>query len=201
MNRMRFKLAGSSRELVHQAIELIEDGWLQEQERRVAERSAVMLDYPTPGWLRPHPQRDLAARIAGQMAASTSLRVGYLPVGECAAHAMARICLRTAAVNPTVLVERDLSAATPEAQRLTRVAAGLAHSALTLHDRALVAKEARVQTREFIEQAGLQVIVIDEPDLPALRNEGLLPELDRWRIRMEFREAVRGTNVMMILPG
>lgn len=32
MNRMRFKLAGSSRELVHQAIELIEDGWLQEQD-------------------------------------------------------------------------------------------------------------------------------------------------------------------------
>lgn len=201
MNRMRFKLASSPRELVHQAIELIEDGWQREQERRVAERSAVMLDYPTPGWLRPHPQRDLAARITGQLAASTSLRVGYLPVGECAAHAMARICLRTAAVNPTVLVERDLSTATAEAQRLVTAAARLALSALTLHDRALVAKEARAQTKEFIEQAGLQVIIIDEPDLPALRNDGLLPELDRWRTRMEFREAVRGTNVMMILPG
>ena len=201
MNRMRFKLASSPRELVHQAIELIEDGWQREQERRVAERSAVMLDYPTPGWLRPHPQRDLAARVAGELAASTSLRVGYLPVGECAAHAMARICLRTAAVNPTVLVERDLSTATAEAQRLVTAAARLALSALTLHDRALVAKEARAQTKEFIEQAGLQVIVIDEPDLPGLRDDGLLPELNRWRIRMEFREAVRGTNVMMILPG
>ena len=201
MNRMRFKLASSPRELVHQAIELIEDGWQREQERRVAERAAVMLDYPMPGWLRPHPQRDLAARIAGLLAASTSQRVGYLPVGECAAHAMARICLRTAEVNPTVLVERDLSTATAEAQRLVRAAARLALSKLVLHDRALVAKDARAQTKEFIEQAELQVIVIDEPDLPALRDDGLLPELDRWRTRMEFREAVRGTNVMMILPG
>lgn len=114
---------------------------------------------------------------------------------------MARICLRTAAINPTVLVERDLSSATVEAQRLVTAAARLALSNLALHDRALVAKDARAQTKEFIKQAGLQVIVIDEPDLPALRNDGLLPELDRWRIRMEFREAVRGTNVMKILPG
>lgn len=198
---MRFKLAPSPRELVRQAIELIEDGWQREQERRAAERSAVMMDWLTPSWLLPHPQRDLAARIAGQLAGYASLRVGYLPVGECAAHAMARICLCTAAVNPTVLVERDLSTATAEAQRLVKAAARLALSNLALHDRALVAKDARAQTKEFIEQAGLQVIVIDEPDLPALRNDGLLPELDRWRIRMEFREAVRGTNVMMILPG
>lgn len=65
----------------------------------------------------------------------------------------------------------------------------------------LVPKEARAQAKEFIEQAGLQVIVVDEPDAPALRNDGLLPEIDRWRVRMEFREAVRGTNVTMILPG
>jgi len=198
---MRFKLAPSPRELAHQAIGLIEDCWQREQERRAAERSAVMMDWLTPGWLLPHPQRDLAARIAGQLAGYASLRVGYLPVGECAAHAMARICLRTAAVNPTVLVERDLSTATAEAQRLVKAAARLALSNLALHDRALVAKDVRAQTKEFIEQAGLQVIVVDEPDLPALRNDGLLPELDRWRIRMEFREAVRGTNVMMILPG
>lgn len=201
MNRMRFKLANSPRELVHQAIQLIEDCWQREQERRKLERSAVMQDYPTPGWLRPHPQRDLAARIAGQLTANRSLRVGYLAVGECAAHAMARICLRTAAVNPTVLVERELSTSTSEAQRLVSAAARLALSKLVLHDRAVVAKEARAQTQAFIEQAELQAIVIDEPDLPGLRDDGLLPELDRWRVRMEFREAVRGTNVMMILPG
>lgn len=201
MNRMRYKLAGSPRELVRQAVELIEDCWLKEEQRRVAERSAVMLDYPMPGWLRPHPQRDLAARIAGQLAANRSLRLGYLAVGECAAHAMARICLRTAAVSPTVLVEQDLSASTSEAQRLVNAAARLALSNLALHDRALVAKDARAQTKDFIEQAGLQVIIIDEPDALALRNDDLLPELDRWRTRMDFREAVRGTNVMMILPG
>lgn len=198
---MRLKLATSPRELVRQAIELIEECWLKEQERREVERSAVVLDFPAPVWLRPHPQRDLAARIAGQLAASSSLRVGYLSVGECAAHAMARICLRTAAVSHTVLVERDVSKATEEAQRLVRAAARLALSDLVLHERALVPKEAWAQAREFIEQAGLQVIVVDEPDAPAMRNDGLLPEIDRWRVRMEFREAVRGTSVMMILPG
>ena len=39
------------------------------------------------------------------------------------------------------------------------------------------------------------------PDVETLSDSSLLPELESWRIRMEFREAVRGTNVMMILPG
>lgn len=40
-----------------------------------------------------------------------------------------------------------------------------------------------------------------DPDVEALSDPSLLPDLGSWRIRIEFREAVRGTNVMMILPG
>jgi hypothetical protein len=84
---------------------------------------------------------------------------------------------------------------------LVNAGARLALTNLGLHDLARVAKDARAQTREFIEQAELQVIVIDEPDAPALRDDSLLPELDSWRTQTEFRDAVRGTNGVMILPG
>ena len=52
-----------------------------------------------------------------------------------------------------------------------------------------------------LHQAGLQALVVDEPNASTLRNPKLLPDVDHWRVRMEFREAVRGTDVMMVLPG
>lgn len=199
MQTTRHSLGRSAKPLVQEAIRQIEEVLVNHQARRATNRNAVELDYPTPGWLRPHPQRDLAARIAGALTRWRSLRVGYLAVGECAAHAMVRICLQAGGISRAALEDRDLTQ--EETQRLVRAAGALACSNLVLHEQAIRPKEAREQTKEFIEQAGLQVIVVDEPDVPALRNPKLLSEVDRWRVRMEFREAVRRTNVAMFLPG
>lgn len=196
---MRFKLTSPLKPLVRQAICQIEEAMLKHQARREANRQAVELDYPRPGWLQPHLQRDLAARLAGALALRKSLRVGYLAVGECAAHAMVRICLQTGGISRSTLEDRDLTK--EESQRLVRTAADLTYSNLMLHEQAVNRNEVRAQTKGFIEQAGLQAIVVDEPDVPTLQNPRLSREMDRWRIRMEFREAVRGTKVAMFLPG
>lgn len=196
---MRFKLASSLKPMLCQVIDQIEEVLLNHQARREANRHGVELDYPTPGWLQPHPQRDLAARITGMLATRSSWRVGYVTVGECAGHALARICMQTGGISRSALEERGLTK--EESQRLVMAAANLACSRLVLHERAIRREEARAQIKEFIEQAGLQAILIDEPDVLTLRNPRLSRELDHWRVRMEFREAVRGTNVMMILPG
>jgi hypothetical protein len=196
---MRFKLTSSLRPLILQAMCRIEETMLDHQARRETSQQAVEVDCPTPGWLQPHPQRDLAARLAGALALRNSLRVGYLAVGECAFHALVRICLQTGGISRSALEDRGLTK--EESQRLVGKVAKLALSKLVLHERAVYRDEVRIQTKEFIKEANLEVIIVDEPDVPTLRDLKLSRELDHWRVRMEFREAVRGTNVMMILPG
>ena len=191
--------AHSARPLAQTAIERIEAVRRQHQARRAWSRDAVAVDCPTPGWLMPHPQRDLAARIAGALVLRWSVRLGYLALGECATHAMIRICLQTGDISRTALEERDLTEA--ECRRLVRVSGRLACSNLVFLEREFHPQQIRVQASDFIQQARLQVLVVDEPDVPTLRNPQLLPAADQWRIRMEFREAVRGTNVALFLPG
>ena len=151
MNRMRFKLASSLRPLIHQAMCQIDEALLNHQARREASRQAVELDCATPGWLQPHPQRDLAARLAGALALRNSLRVGYLALGECAAHAMVRICLQTGGISRSALEDRELSK--EETQRLVLRATDLAYSKLMLHEQAVNRNEVRAQTKEFIKEA------------------------------------------------
>ena len=107
---MRFKLASSLRPLIHQAMCQIDEALLNHQARREASRQAVELDCATPSWLQPHPQRDLAARLAGALALRNSLRVGYPAVGECAFHALVRICLQTGGISRSALEDRVLPA-------------------------------------------------------------------------------------------
>ena len=85
--------------------------------------------------------------------------------------------------------------------RLTSAAANIACSGLVFSDQDVPKKKIKQATRQFIEDSQLEFLVVDDPDVETLRNPGLLPEQEHWRIRMEFREAVRGASVMMILPG
>jgi len=43
--------------------------------------------------------------------------------------------------------------------------------------------------------------VVDDPDVPTLKSDSLPTEQEHWRIRMEFREAVRRSRVELYLPG
>ncbi len=85
--------------------------------------------------------------------------------------------------------------------RLTSAAGRIACSQLTFSDQDVPKRKIQQATRQFIEDSQLEFLVVDDPDVETLKNPELLPEQEHWRIRMEFREAVRGTNVMMILPG
>lgn len=55
--------------------------------------------------------------------------------------------------------------------------------------------------RRLIEDSQLDCLVVDDPDVPTLKSAGLPTEQERWRIRMEFRESVRGSRVELYLPG
>lgn len=133
------------------------------------------------------------------MALRTTSRVGYLAVGECAIHAVARMWLLVAGIKASSVATGKL--AKDDFPRLTSVAAKIACSGLVFSDQDVTKKKIQQATRQFIEDSQLEFLVIDDPDVETLRNPELLPEQEHRRIRMEFREAVRGTSVMMILPG
>ena len=126
-------------------------------------------------------------------------KVGYLAAGECAVHAMARIWLLLADANREAIASRGVEK--DEFPPLIKAAEALRDSSLVVSDQDLLGGEITMATRRFIEQSQLQIVVVDDPDVETLRDPNLLPELENWRIRMELREAVRGTNVTMILPG
>jgi hypothetical protein len=192
----------TAKELVFQAVALMEEYLANRPKEPVASayRSAVLLSLPLPPvWLTPHVHRDEAARVAVNQLLNSKDKVGYLAAGECAVHAMTRIWLLLAGANLEAIASRGVEK--DEFPPLIKAAEALKDSSLVVSDQDLSGGEITMATRRFIEQSQLQVLVIDEPDAPTLRDNGLLPELDRWRTRMEFREAVRGTNVMMILPG
>ena len=191
------------RPLVLQAADLIEGFHTRSSARRSATRSRWLPPAPavitTPSWLKPNANCDLAARVASGLALRTNSRVGYLAVGECAIHAVARMWLLVAGIKASSVATGKL--AKDDFPRLTRAAGRIACSQLTFSDQDVPKKKIQQATRKFIEDSQLEFLVVDDPDVETLRNPKLLPEQEHWRIRMEFREAVRGTNVMMILPG
>ena len=153
----------------------------------------------TPSWLKPIANRDLAARVAFGLALKTKAKVGYLAVGECSLHALMRMWLLAAGVEASRILRGDVEE--KDFPRLTSAAGKIACSGLTFSDQDVPKKKIQQATRKFIENSQLEFLVVDDPDVETLRNPELLPEQEHWRIRMEFREAVRGTSVMMILPG
>lgn len=154
---------------------------------------------PAPSWLKPNANRDLAARAAFSLARRTRARVGYLAVGECALHALMRMWLLVAGVKAGKVLRGDIEE--KDFPRLTSAAGRIAGSKLIFSDQDVPKKKIAKTTRKFIEDSQLEFLVVDDPDVETLRNPKLLPEQEHWRIRMEFREAVRGTRVMLILPG
>lgn len=154
---------------------------------------------PTPSWLKPNANRDLAARAAFSLALKTRAKGGYLAVGEPALHAVMRMWLLVAGAKACKVLRGDIEE--KDFPRLTYAAGRIASSGLVFSDQDVPKKKIRQATRKFIEDSQLEFLVVDDPDVETLRNPELLPEQEHWRIRMEFREAVRGTNVMMILPG
>ena len=133
------------------------------------------------------------------MALRTNSRVGYLAVGECAIHAVARMWLLVAGIKASSVATGKL--AIDDFPRLSMVGGKLSVTSLMFSDRDVPRRKIKHATRQFIEDSQLEFLVVDDPDVETLRNPELRPEQEHWRIRMEFREAVRGTNVMMILPG
>ena len=188
---------------MHQAISLVEELHSNRNERHPQKRSRWLpLDLEpttTPIWLKPNANRDLAARVAFGLALKTKSKVGYLAVGECALHALMRMWLLVAGVEASRILRGDVEE--KDFPRLTRAAGRIACSKLTFSDQDVPKKKIQQATRKFIEDCQLEFLVVDDPDVETLRNPKLRPEQEHWRIRMEFREAVRGTSVMMILPG
>lgn len=152
-----------------------------------------------PSWLKPNANRDLATRAAFSLALKTRTRGGYLAVGEPALHAVMRMWLQVAGVKAGKVLRGEI--AEKDFPRMTYAAGRIASSGLVFSDQDVTKKNIRLATREFIEEGQLEFVVVDDPDVETLRGLGMLPEQEHWRIRMEFREAVRGTEVMMILPG
>ena len=188
---------------MHQAISLVEELHANRNEQRPLKRSRWLPLDPepttTPSWLKTSANRDLAARVAFGLALKTKTKVGYLAVGECALHALMRMWLLVAGAKPGKVLRGDIEE--KDFPRLTSAAATIACSSLVFSDQDVPKKKIRQATRKFIEDSQLEFLVVDDPDVETLRNPELLPEQEHWRIRMEFREAVRGTNVVMILPG
>lgn len=114
-------------------------------------------------------------------------------------HALTRMWLLVAGVEASRILRGDVQE--EDFPRLTAVAGRIGCSQLTFSDQDVPKKKIRQATRKFIEDSQLEFLVVDDPDVETLRNPALLPEQEHWRIRMEFREAVRGTSVLMILPG
>ena len=152
-----------------------------------------------PTWLVPHANRDLAAALAFRMAMRSEGRVGYLALGESACSALVRIWLLAAGVDRSQL---ELGSLPGQAFiLLVRVMVKISKSPLVILDRDVPKKRIRKTTQTLIADYELKSLVVDDPDVRELRSEATTPEMDRWRVRMEFREAVRGTNVCLMLPG
>ena len=188
---------------MHKAISLVEEFHANRSGRLPPKRSRWLPPDPgpttTPSWLKSNANRDLAARAAFGLALRTKAKVGYLALGECSLHALMRMWLLVAGVEAGRILRGDVEE--KDFPRLTRAAGRIACSKLTFSDQDVPKKKIQQATRQFIEDSQLEFLVVDDPDVETLRNQKLLPEQEHWRIRMEFREAVRGTNVMMILPG
>jgi len=182
---------------------LVEEFHGNRSERRPPKRSRWLSPGPepttTPSWLKPNANRDLAARVAFGLALKTKTKVGYLAVGECALHALMRMWLLVAGVEASRILSCEVEE--EDFPRLTSVVGRIASTYLIFSDQDVPKKKIQQATRQFIEDSQLEFLVVDDPDVETLRNPNLRPEQEHWRIRMEFREAVRGTNVMMILPG
>ena len=190
----------SLKPLLVQAVGLVEEFHVNKPAQAQSTRSGWQLEATVgTSWLKHSDSRDLAARVALGLALKTKATVGYLAVGECALHAMMRIWLLAAGVDASRVLAGEI--AEEEFPRLTMAAERIANARLVLSDRDVPKKKIQQATRQFIEDSQLEYLVVDEPDVETLRDPTLFPEQEHWRIRMEFREAVRGTNVMMILPG
>lgn len=193
----------SLKSLLHQAISLVEEfhrvsnGFHPIHASRWQPLDAE--NSGRPGWFRPNANCDLAARAALSLARKTRAKVGYLAVGECAVHAVARLSFLFAKVDASKVPSGELEE--EDFPRLTSAVGRIAGSTMVFHDCAVSASRIRQTTRRFAEERELDFIVVDDPDATVLRNTKLSKDLDRWRVRMEFREAMRGTKVMMILPG
>ena len=187
--------------LIHQAINLVEKFHANRTRNPRPDRLGYLSqghDHPPPpSWLKPNANRDLAARAAYSLARKTRTKGGYLAVGESALDAVIRMWLLVAGVKAGKVLRGDIEE--KDFPRLTYAAGRIAGTGLVFSDQDVPREEIAQATRQFIEDGQLDFLVVDDPDVETLRNPELRPE--HWRIRMEFREAVRGTKVMMILPG
>ncbi len=193
----------SLKPLLHQAIRMVEEFHANRTENPQPDRMRFLhLDQeqsPPPNWLKPNANRDLAVRAAFSLARKTRTKGGYLAVGEPALHAVMRMWLLVAGVKAGKVLRGDIEE--KDFPRLTAAAGQIAGTGLLFSNQDVPRKKIAQTTRKFIEESQLEFLVVDDPDVETLSDPRLLPELERWRIRMEFREAVRGTKVMMILPG
>lgn len=196
-------LPHSTRSLVHQAISLVEEFHSvragPNQHRAGSGVAVSPEEHLTLGWLKPNANCDLAARVAWELVRTGKGRIGYLALSEPAVHAVARVLFSMAKVNADKVPVGGL--AEMDFPRITAAAGKLAFSPLLFSDCDVPVNRIQETTRRFIEHSELDCLVVDDPDVPTLKSEGLPAEQEHWRIRMEFREAVRGSRVELYLPG
>lgn len=197
-------LPHSTRSLVHQVISLIEEFHTVRaggsQPRACPDMAVSPQEHVVKlGWPKPNANRDLAARVARELVRHGKGRVGYLALGETAVHAVARVLFQIAEVDPSKVPTGDL--AETDFPGITAAAGKLAFRPLIFSDCDVPASRIQEATRRFVEHSQLDCLVVDDPDVPTLKRVGLPPEQEHWRIRMEFREAVRGSRVELYLPG
>lgn len=189
--------------LVLQAVSVVEDLYSSRGRKSPATTHRCLPpkqeDRPVPNWLKPNANRDLAVRAALGLALKTRVKGGYLALGEPALQAVMRMWLMDSGVKPEKALRGEIEE--KDFPRLTAAAGRIACSKLVFSNQDVPKHRITQTTRQFIEDSQLEFLVVDDPDVETLSDSSLLPELESWRIRMEFREAVRGTNVMMILPG
>ena len=189
--------------LIHRAVSLLEELHLWGHTGRTGGPSRWLplnqVSGQPPSWLVAHGNRDLAARVAFGLARKTSSKVGYLAVGECAIHAVMRMWLLMAGVEAAKVQAGELEDA--EFVPLVVVAGKIAKSNLIFSDQDVPPGSIAQIAGQFIEENQLGFLVVDDPDVATLRNPELPREEERWRVRKEFQEAVRGTGVGLILPG
>lgn len=125
--------------------------------------------------------------------------MGYLALSEPAVLALARVLFVAAKVDVNKVPTGDLEE--NDFPRLTCVAGKLACSPLVFSDGDVSANRITQTTRQFIEDSQLNCLVVDDPDVPDLWTPGLLSASASLRVRMELREAVRGSRVELYLPG
>lgn len=196
-------LPHSTRSLVHQVISLIEEfhavraGW--SQPRACPDMAVSPQEHVKLGWLKPNANCDLAARVVGELVRKGKGRIGYLALSEVAVHALARVLFSMAKVDGSKVPAGEL--AEMDFPRITAAAGKLALSPLVFSDCDVPAHRIQETTRRFIEHSELDCLVVDDPYVPTLKSEGLPTEQEHWRIRMEFREAVRGSRVELYMPG